>query len=465
MKRKAIVLFIALLLFAKGYSQNHIIVQNEQHIIYYKYDKEIIVFVIEDLKDNEDNFTCHPADTKTQFIGGPYLGIGKLCGQESTSSKLRDMAFIEFDSNHNGVVENCVDFGYTIPFYRPSSQLNWRLESPPFSTHYSYAMPYYIDLGRTTQRDFGFVERFARNGKSRVTGLAKWGVSDYKDSPHLIWIYSMPWDEIFSVDNTQVDIRFHVHRVSSYTGNEFYGSFFYPTENSCNGTTFYPFKLNMSDCPAFNEQKKVNDDKRTVRLKSSSESIKNAEIKVPEWDGVYVLLKNGKYIQLSSTPLNIAGYMKYQDKNLIYQTAYLTNNYEYEILKDRRFYYLRDQIELNSSILLLKKSDIKGIFVVASNSDPSSIAKASFSSYNLHQLDLDGYEILYPIKFSTSYGLSSYLNYRIQRETIYLQGEQMQIKRQSLPNNKYLFVPIELKKGVFSFWLEGTNSYIFEIVE
>jgi hypothetical protein len=459
---KNLFFLITVIIVQQGFSQNHIIVQGEQHVIYYKYEKENIVFVVEDLKDNEDNFTLHPQDVKTQFVGGPYLGTGILCGQENSSSQLRDMCFVEFDSNQNGIADNLVDCGYTIPYYRPDVY-HWRVEKAPFVNHSSCVMPYYIELSKTTQQDFESFDNFCTNGKSMVKGSVNWTESEYKQSKHVIWVYSIPWDEIITIANPQAFVRFQIHRVSSFTGKEFYGSIFYPSQNTCNGTTFHSFKLSMADCPDYKEQVKVYNEKKSKRINTSQKLITSADSNQPEWDGVYLQLKNGKYLPLSSTPLNIAAYKLYQERNIAYQTTYLMNSLKYDILKNRKFYFLLDQIDLNSNALLIKKEDIKGIFVVASNSDPTFVSKASFSMYNPYQLDPDGYEILYPLKFPSNYDTSCYLNFRIQRDLIYLQGESLPTKRLSYPNNKYLFILSDLKKGVYSFWLNGINSYIFEI--
>ncbi len=393
------------------YSQE-ILVQNNEHVIYYTISGDKITFIAEDLKDNENNSS------------GNESGHNTYCGMAAETYPNK--------------------FSY---YFTPGQIMNGQYDECSIE----------IDV-------------YNNQNYKQFTGKAAWQSSKYNSYSHLIWNIEIPLKDILVTDNFDFKVRAFISRVAqNHSSNVNYTTFYYPNQTcrcdgswrvhvATNNNAFFNINLTNSNLPIIAELKQKQGSNREkeelINLMSdvynnlvSIEAYKKASIQVPEFAGVYVVTSEGKYIEIP-------------DNSFVYGAVWCGNGTLMSSGSHYRsskvpFYYSEDFKQVSK--LRIKKSDFIEFKVNASGGE---------LNVNLKYLTL------HPIKKLELRPVTNCVLFIAENDkavekinnTIFYFDEEVKLQNYSEANNVYRYaVPNGLSNGLYGFWLNNI-VWLIEII-
>jgi len=451
------------------FSQESILLNNSEHVIYYTINSEIISVGIEDLKDNEDNIR-------------PYNvvkhGNADICGYKSPDyNALSDACGIEVDINQNQLFDENIDLGYMIA---DLMQYGYSFKTSPidYNNPSKYindksvqtdAVPYFLKKKVNNDYTEFYTINKVKNFSSRVQGNVKWCGSKYKEFDHLIYNFEIPINEIVAKENGFAYLRFIILRVADYKFiNNVYGTFYYPEQNCNNMDSIYTYKVDLSQTDMF---KKISREELHLKNTSNLRSVyTQSEIKKsiinPEWEGVYIKTSNiSKYIEVKSKFSFKYGGMF--NPNSIFQKNLSNMGLDdWEAIENNPIYFFyAEEIDTNSRLLTIKSINFNGLFLNLASFDSKILERVTLRKYNPYVLKADGSEMFFPISKVNLGRVSNTYGFFLSRQKIYFAGDKVELKRASMPNG-YMYTPAKIiEPGIYSFSYNNDYGYIFEITK
>lgn len=257
------------------------LVKNTEHIISYEIKGENIVFTIEDLKDNENNLFI----TKK----GGYVKDYEESKNYNYNTMLQsyDGSEIQFDCDNNDKLETRLDMAYAI------------YESPSILAHkiHENISPLSVTVLKT---------------ESNAIGKGVW-----KNSK-LYYTYQIPLSEVMDKKTLKIKMRFLIQRVAETWDKRIkYGVFIYPQqEEAYRNNKFFTIDLSSSDIELVKNIKK----NRLEKENSYSEYTKSHTTTDIDFDGFYIELTKGKYIEVLPCVGKVCQYLS--GKNATYSDVY-----------------------------------------------------------------------------------------------------------------------------------------------
>ncbi len=459
--RTSIIILLFFLLCTNSFSQEMIIEKNADHVIYYSIQGNMISFFIEDLLDNQDN-------TRVTRYGG--LGNGEICGVPADGNSLTDACIIEVDYNQNKLVDNGLDLGYIIandyrtyshkpnPFYS-RNPMKYLSEDNILT----YVTPYYLKKN-TPILTFKTYTTFD-NPSSLSLGFATWTSSKFGEQDHLIYKFEMPVNEIISKMNGFANLRFIILRVSSIKDGNYYGTFYYPKQNCMDKDSILSYAVDLTKTNVYKkllEKKTVKNQRGAYTLSQ----LQKSTLAVPEWEGVYVKINTGKYVELNYKIIfNYGGmYNPYTNPNIMYKPCTL-GDFE-NVQRDPKYFICADEIDTNRKIISIKSSSLNSFLLCLASSDPKILSNVTLRKYNEYMLSENGSEMFYPLNKNKGVNVSNTFGIYLSRQKIYFAGEIIGLKRIS-NGNKFSYIPMSpLEPGIYSFSYDyNDGGHIVEIVK
>lgn len=453
--------------FGKTSLAQTVLVKNNDHIITYSFSGENIIFTLEDINDPDNNVWNDNGPR-----GYCWQNYNTYCFNKLSAPSVSygtDASLIEIDFDLNNKIEGGKDKGFYIN-KKEGANAHW------------------------LDKDFSFLDNDARDrankktviSDSKSTAYSKWTTSQYLSKQHPVFIYTIPLSEIMDFEKMKINLRFMFLRSTGTTDKPFGPKYtppndkkhyFYPDGDFCNPSSkLFIIDFNNSTDEVVKNLKKKFEDEKVKQLNAkedasssnklySIEVMKKSTTTLPKYDGVFIKLKNGKYVEVIQQKL-FYGVIRLATKGRV---IYLDDETSKQIKAGGyNPYYLQSVFE-TLQIIQIQKSDFINFSVVASSYLKTDVDFLSFHPVKLYPLSPlpEGKYFLFPCDYGEyTYNRNSFVwtGKVIEGVNFYWFDSKIQTERSPGDSWSYSYkVTQPLDIGYYGLWA-NKNIWIFQII-
>jgi len=308
----------------------------------------------------------------------------------------------------------------------------------------------------------------SRKDETAVVINGKFAISSYQSKAHPIWTFDMPLAEVLNTETLQTWVRIFVCRrhKDKYEDPTYNKTFIYPEQDYSN-EVFKSFvvdftKIDNAEIKAMvqkyktegDDQKKLIAQATADRKTKSAKAIATATTKQPEYDGCYIKLSTGKFVELKTIRLEKGGYCEEPKMSMqlpTWQTMEL----------NPKCFIRKTKFDVFPDVIQISKTAFKNLVFVGSTFPETYIQNLKIYPLYIHALEPQGKGRLYPMNMSYQF-----TNEEMERcEVLRLVDNPIEYKRSTLTGSAFNLNTTEpLAPGLYVVLGENDwNTYIFEI--
>ncbi len=426
-----------------------ILVNNEEHLIFYVIHENILHVSVEDKRDNEFNiYYYNEYDPRGNEFSRCSTEIKAKKSLENTYARAYDNSLLEFDLNQNGKLEGDVDLGIHVNYrYRTKNTEAYTHKLTP-----KYELPYEREM-----------QGYANNiTTSKITSTVRWEISDSIKHNHVVYTYAIPMEELLLSGRTQISFRVVILRTAKiWHVDRPYGTFIYPNQSCEYGVENAFFSIALEELGSNQFAKRITEEKqlRNEKYKSfmadndayTNKKMLAASLKLPTGDGLSIKLSNGKLINVEGYPVKLGSILDNKSP---------TSTQLADVVKRNLRPYLTEESLLNTRFLRIKQDEFAGYYIVAANQLKNGVNNQSLHPMVSVVLEAGKLRVVNEPP-SSAYAWGESITDQI---VVSIQDRIPSLTVSPSDNFTYFIEPeFQLRPGFYMVWV-GRNMWMFEII-